>query len=141
MEDDKVTLVCENSTFVIDKKNIMLSNYLGQLSYDHSIIQIDNIKLNILNHIIEYIEYRKGQGSKKLYHPITKDDALSDLIDREDIEFTKNKSVNQLCQIITASSNEYLDIPSLCNLLCVVVAYRIKDHSIEEIQEIMTSNY
>ncbi len=132
----EIKLICENMTYTIDRKFIVLSNYMKKKSTDKNSIEINSVQLDIFKYIIEYLEYRKGEGSKVVQRTID-DSKLSELIDGPDYQFINNKPYKTIQKIAIASDTDSLDIPSLVNLSCVAMGNILKNHSYEEIQKII----
>ena len=124
----------ENEKFIIDKKAAKSSGLLKNCIEDDenfkelNLIDIDSKFLKI---IIEFLEHYKDSEPKLPQKPL-KDSNVMQYLDEWSKKFFSKLNLEDIISLINASN--YMEIESLMQICCAIIASNMIDEKIDEVQ-------
>ena len=136
MENPNLILISsDNQKIEIDresaKKSGLLNGLISSPNQQQDPIQLPDIKMNILNKIIEYLTHYKDKVPKDIPKPMPSAN-LNEVVDEWDANFINSIEIDSVFDLINASN--YLDITSLFDLSCAKIASLMKGKTSQEIR-------
>jgi len=125
----------ENEKFIIDKKAAKRSGLLKNCIEDDenfkelNLIDVDSKFLKI---IIEFLEHYKDSEPKLPPTPIKDSDLMKNL-DEWSIIFFSKLNLEDIISLTNASN--YMEIESLIQICCAIIASNMIDHPVDEVQK------
>ena len=126
----------ENEKFIIDKKAAKRSGLLKNCIEDDenfkelNLIEIDS---KILKLIIEFLEHYKDSEPKLPQKPL-KDSNVMQYLDEWSKKFFSKLNLEDIISLINASN--YMEIESLIQICCAIIASNMIDHPVDEVQNV-----
>ena len=133
-KSDDITLKSDDRNFIVSKKVAIQSKLIENImsnDNNETIISLTNIKGNVLEKVVEFLNYHYTVPVKEICRPL-KSDNMNEIVSEWDANYI-NIDDKLLFDLITAVN--YLDIKPLLDLTCAKVASEMKGRSIEEIKE------
>ena len=136
MEATNIVLISsDNQKIEIDSESAQKSHLLKGLITDFSTqqdpIQIPDIKYDILKKVVEYLTHYKDKVPKDIPKPMPSAN-LSEVIDEWDVNFINSIELDNVFDLINAAN--YMDISSLLDLSCAIIASLMKGKTAQEIR-------
>ena len=126
----------ENEKFIIDKKAAKRSGLLKNCIEDDenfkelNLIDIDSKFLKI---IIEFLEHYKDSEPQLPQKPL-KDSNVWQYLDEWSKKFFSKLNLEDIISLINASN--YMEIESLMQICCAIIASNMIDHPVDEVQNV-----
>jgi len=124
----------EGEGFSIPKKVAIMSELVKTMAEgdkEESTIPLPNVKSNVLQKVIQYMEYHHHSQPKEIEKPL-KSANMSEVVSQWDAEFVEVDQ-EMLFELILAAN--YMDIKPLLDLTCAKVASMIKGKTPEQIRK------
>ena len=131
----------ENEKFIIDKKAAKRSGLLKEcMKADENFKNIDLIEIDskILKLIIEFLEHYKDSEPKLPPTPL-KDSNVMQYLDEWSKKFFSKLNLEDIISLINASN--YMDIESLIQICCGILASNMVDKPVDEIEKTFGIEY
>ncbi|MCL7052066.1 hypothetical protein MKW94_026460 [Papaver nudicaule] len=130
----------DNKTFVVKKSTVLISETIRHLIEDdcaEDVIPLENITGDVLEKVLVFLK-KHATVMEFLYGPVEPSDEerekVADEIMMWDTEFIEGLESDQMLFDLIFAAN-YLDILTLMELTCEVVARKIRDMTPEQIRE------
>eukprot|EP01083_Nonionella_stella_P011391 32376_1 len=137
IEDDSDTKSQKYETFLVPRKNIVLSELLRTRMDTMNRIEIDDAKVNTetMHFVLKYLGHHEGRKPEAIAKPIRSVHLERIVNDPWDADYINQYPKKIIFKLILAAN--YLDCPSLLHLGCAKIATLIKGKSPEEIKNIL----
>lgn len=128
----------DGGEFAISLRALRLSKLLGIQAElkPFEPIHVRKCSAQIFSHVANYLAHHKGVEPPKIAKPIRSARMIRIVEDEWDAHFANSVTKRELFQITLAAN--YIDCPSLMDLMCAKVATLIKGKSPEEIRVILS---
>ena len=144
--DSIIIISADNHKIQLDTKSAQKSKVLRQKileSIDSKskitpVVQLKEVKYEILKKIVEYLNYYKNKTPKEIPKPVPSEN-LSAFLDDWDNEFINKIDLDSTFELMNAASD--LEIPSLLDLASVKIASILKNRGIEDIRNMFNGEY
>ena len=126
----------ENEKFMIDKKAAKRSGLLKEcIEADENFKKMNLIEVDskILKLIIEFLEHYKDSEPQLPQKPL-KDSNVWQYLDEWSKKFFSKLNLEDIISLINASN--YMDIESLIQICCAIIASNMIDHPVDEVQNV-----
>jgi S-phase kinase-associated protein 1 len=143
--EENLTLISSDESnpkrFEISRQSAVMCNLVKSILEGDSAakeIPIKKIRGDILELIVEYLQYHKGKKPADIQKPIRSVKMERIVEDKWDAEFINKMNKKTIFQVILGAN--YMDLPSLLHLGCAKIATLIKGKSPEEIKSILADD-